>query len=692
MIATIDYAYNKNGKNQNYNKPGQIVAKTGHSKRTVSYDTWYAYWLKYILVGFIFVITFWCYHNSLDNQFTNWDDNRFINENIFIKSFSSANLKMMLFHDVTGDYYNPITIISYAINYHFSGMSPTFYYLSNIIIHILNSILVFFLVLMMLKAMEKCGYGIFKWKEWMAFLCTLAYAIHPMHVESVSWIAERKDVLYAFFYFIGMMVYVHYTEIKVKKYLWLFGVFICYLFSLLSKPMAVVFPFSLLTIDVLLKRDKTISIKNIIPEKLPFFLILIISIISTYHSEKISGAIQVDKMFNFFQRFLFATYSFYIYIMKAFIPIPQSAYYPYPKLSGPSGSLPLIFYISPFIALIVVAIPIYLSYRYGENNFRIAIFGIGFYFFNMVMVSKIISSGPYFLADRYTYVCYFGIFFPVIYFIYKLLEKGGSIRKITITIVSVYMLFLTVTCYERTSIWHNSETLWTDVIEKYPHRVVEAYNSIGLYYFIHHEFEQAYDNYQEAIKLGTENAHVYCNMAVLMYDKKQYDSALDYYTESLNIDSSNADIYTDRGYIYFMKGRTNFAINDYKHALNIEPNSNTEFLLQGIAKMYSVAQQYDSAITYYNRVIQINPNNADYFNCRGKAEYYNGTLKPALMDFLQNLTLAPNDAECMYYLSKIYNSLNDFNNAYKYAQMAQNAGYPLPYNFIKSLKSTHDLK
>src|ERR1700733_7174166 len=99
----------------------------------------------------IALLTFICYHYSLGNQFTNWDDERFITENIFIKSFSAANLKMMMFHDVTGDYYNPITILSYAVNYHFSQLSPSAYYLVNILIHILNSCIVFFLTLILFK-------------------------------------------------------------------------------------------------------------------------------------------------------------------------------------------------------------------------------------------------------------------------------------------------------------------------------------------------------------------------------------------------------------------------------------------------------------------------------------------------------------------------------------------------------------
>jgi len=492
----------------------------------------------------IALLTFICYHYSLSNQFTNWDDERFIPENIFIKSFSAANLNKMLFHDVTGDYYNPITILSYAVNYHFSGLAPQAYYLTNIVIHILNSVLMFFMALMLLKAMEKNGYGIFKWKEWLALFCTLAYAIHPMHVESVSWIAERKDVLYAFFYFAGIMAYIHYTEVHQKKYVWFVYVFLLFLLSLLSKPMAVVFPFSLLAIDVLLKRDKTTSIKNILLEKAPFILIGVVSAITTFLSTKSSGAVQEHQIYSLFQRFLFASYGFYMYIIKAFVPFLQSSFYPYPEASaGGNGSLPFLFYISPIIALIFVAMPLYFSYRSSNNNFRIVLFGLGFYFFNMIIVSQIISSGPNIMADRYSYICYFGIFFPLTLFAYRLLQRGETLKKIITVGLSAYMLLFSVLCYGRTLVWHDSGTLWTDVIHKYPHRIVNAYNNLGNYYFeqfkantSNDNLDKAYDNYNEAISLKTEDPQVYCNMGSLMGAKAKYDQSLKYYYLAVIID------------------------------------------------------------------------------------------------------------------------------------------------------------
>ncbi len=652
---------------------------------------------KYFLLASIIIITFWCYHYSLGNEFVSWDDERFIPQNTFIKSFSAANLKMMLFHDVTGDYYNPITIISYAINYHFSGVAPQSYYLTDIIIHILNSCLMFFLALMMLEAMKRNGFGIIKRKEWMAFFCTLAFAVHPMHVESVSWVAERKDELYTFFYFAGMMAYIRFTGANTKKYSWLGFVFVCFLLSQLSKPVAIVFPFSLLALDILLKRDRIISLKNIFLEKLPFILVSVLCIITTYHSEKLSGSMEKNHIYSFFQRFLFATYSFDIYVWKAFIPTPQSAYYPYPELDGALGNLPFIYYVSPFIALLVVFAPLYLSCRTffhgktleretADNNFRITLFGLGFYFFNMVMFSKIISSGSYFLADRYTYMCYFGIFFPVTYFINNVIQKGDWIRKVVVTMGSIYIIFLAVLCYQRTYVWHNSETLWTDVINKYPRRISVAYDNLGVYHLYHGDMDEACSDFRESIKLAVHYAEPYRNLGLIMSNNNKLDSALYCYTEAIKDDNNYELAYMDRGIVYSKMGRYDFAMQDYKRALRLDTNSTS--LLQNMAFTYLKAGQYDSAISYYTRLIQNNPNLYGYFHFRGISEFYKGDLNPAMNDFMHTLQIAPHDSESMYYLSITYRRIRDFDNALKYAEMAINAQYPVSIEYIKLLKDS----
>jgi len=237
--------------------------------------------------------------------------------------------------------------------------------------------------------------------------------------------------------------------------------------------------------------------------------------------------------------------------------------------------------------------------------------------------------------------------------------------------LSLYMLLFSILCYGRTRVWHNSETLWTNVIKQYPHRIIKAYNNLGNYYFEHSDLDKAYQNYNEAIHLRTKDPQVYCNMASLLGAKKQYKLSLDYYDESLKLDSNDALTYMDRAITYSVMGRFDLAINDYRHSSRIKPNS--EKLFWNIAFTYLNAHQFDSAISYYNHLIWINPANSGYYHYRGVAEYDKGSVKQAMNDFNQDLLIAPHDSECMFYLSITYNRLSDFKTAYKYAQMAQSA-------------------
>ena len=269
------------------------------------------------------------------------------------------------------------------------------------------------------------------------------------------------------------------------------------------------------------------------------------------------------------------------------------------------------------------------------------------------------------------------------------MERGSltTVRYGTIA-CSLYVLLFSILCYERTLVWHNSETLWAEVIKQYPHRVTKAYNNLGNYYFEQRNLDKAYENYNEAINLETEDPQVYCNMGSLLGAKAQYKLSLKYYAMALKIDSNDALTYLDRAITYSAMGQYDLAVKDYRKSSSLNPNS--EILLRNIAFTYLNAHQFDSAISYYTRVIQINPNNSGYFHYRGVAEFDNGAIKPAMDDFKQNLVIAPHDSECMFYLSIGYNRISDFKNAYRYALMAQSARYAVPDEYIRLLKARID--
>jgi tetratricopeptide (TPR) repeat protein len=663
----------------------------------------------------IAITTFFTYRYTLHNEFTNWDDGLYVETNPYIKNLTPQNLKMILLHNITNNYYHPITMLSIAWNYHSAKMEPHAYYLTNVSIHVLDTCVMFFLILFLLEAMTERGYGKIEGKPWLSALGALMYGVHPMHVESVAWLAERKDVLYAFFYFLGLIAYLRYVN-KEKKNLddpessdaslfnslkWFAPVVLCYLCSLMSKPLAVVFPFSLFAMDVLLKRN---NIRKILIEKAPFFLVSLGGGIWAWHAQKASGAVASFHTFSIIQRFMFASYGFVMYVAKAFVPAHLCSYYPYP-ITNADGMLPVIFYLAPFISVIIMALPLLLAYSAGKNFLRIVIFGLGFFFFNLLFVLQFVSSGPAIMADRYSYVAYLGIFFLVIYFASLIMEKWPAYRMPVFAILSAFTLYLAFVCYDRTKIWHSTETLWKDVISKYPagadtiynaahtkyeirqHVFVEtSYKNLGNYYAEKGQYDSAYINYKVLADMHSSDAGVYSNIGNIYGLRKDFPRSLAAYSQALTLDSNNFDSYLDRAITYSIMQDYPNAFKDYERAYKM--NSSSEKLLENRAYTFMADKQYDKSIADYSRLIQINPDKPGaYFN-RGIAEFNKGDNPTALNDFLKTVQGDPQNKDCLYDIALTYERLKDYTNALTYALKAKQAGFAVQDTYIAKLKSS----
>jgi len=665
-------------KNPKQNKPLNVPGKIG-THATSKVANVYPSWLNYALLGGILILTFWCYHYSLGNQFTNWDDDKFIIRNMFIRSFSHTNLMKMLFTDVTKDYYNPLTMVSYAINYHFSELSPQSYYVTEIAMHLINTILVFFLSLALFKAMVKKGYGEIKGIPYLAGLCALWFGIHPMHVESVSWIAERKDVLYVFFYLLGLIVYVKYVlENKTAQMAF---VAVMFFFSLFSKPMAIVFPFSLFTIDILLKRK--IKWKLFI-EKIPLVLISIMFAYLTFKAQTDSNSI-MPYNFTFFQRIMIVCYNYMMYLVKWFVPYPLSSYYPYPDPTS-SHDLPFYFYITFFAASAVTFGLVYFAYKKSENYFRVVLFGFGFYFFNVMLILQFVSAGINIMADRYSYAAYIGFTFMIVYFIYILVNKFPAFKNAVIIVVAAFSCMLTYLCEARTHVWHDSETLWTDVIAQYPHKIYLAYGNLGDYYFTHSDFNKAGDNFREAINLNTPKELIYSDMGSVSIINKQYQAAVGYLNTAEKIDTNDNTLYLRRGYAYYLMGQNELALKDYNHSFRLD--SIYKPLLEDRAALFLYGtKNYPAAIADYSRLITIDPTISQYYVNRGLSKGEAGYMKDGIEDFNKALKVDSNNATCWYDLSFVYWVMKSYPMAINYAYRAQQHGYKLPRGYISRLQS-----
>ncbi len=727
------------------------------------------------LLAGVSIIIFICFRYALHNQFlSDWDDWIYIPKNRFIKAFTAENFHNMLFKDITLNYYHPITLLSLALNYHFSQLDPWAYYFTNILLHIINAVLVFYFIRTLMEAMVKVGYKQIPFIPWLAAIGALLHGLHPMHVESVAWIAERKDVMYAIFYFAGLIMYICYiqgakfrwmlyvnsalalaclwgmiglkdfsldvtktfmlsdplilltpfillslailAEVKYKSpQMGMFYVVEFFIFSMLSKPMAVSFPFALIAVDFLLKRD-TLSILttpgtetlynifckwlfNLLPgslfrsklkalvkltvEKWMFFVIAFLSGIQSIYMQGTTHSLAFTNGYTVFQKFLIACYTFTMYMVKAFYPATLNAFYPFPNLTS-DYRMPSIFYVAPLFAAAIVFIPLYLT-RKNNNFFRVVLFGLGFYFANLVFVLQFLSSGMTIISERYSYIAYFGPIFTVIYFAHWFWQKDKKYHVAIATLLTCVCAILFYLSEQRTKVWHDPETLWTDVINKTADQQPQTpYFNLASYYIDSAKFDKAYVDYAILVKIGSKDPLVFRNLAMIYGMRKQPDSSLYFFSKALEHDSNDASVYTNRAITYANLGNLDLALKDFTKAYSCDTSQNAT-LAQAAAIAYEL-KKYNGALVDYNTLIRKKPEESSYYLLRGNTYLDGGNPQMAIQDYTHMLQLSPKNGECMYDMSIAYHTLKDNAHAVQYATMAQNNGYKLPDNYLATLK------
>ncbi len=583
------------------------------------------------------LITFICFSPILSNHFLFWDDNQYIRNNIYLRRLSWENIKYLFSHQFAANW-QPLTMLSYSLNYYFSGYSPGGYFATNLLLHVANTILVFFLSRNILQLVWKGEQHNVQFKNGafiLPALVSLWFGIHPMHVESVGWLFERKDVLYAFFYLAGLLVYAWGMQRSHRKRNLLFT-FLLFVLSCLSKPMAVVFPASLVLVDYLGRRLKVQGERRkALIEKIPFFLLSVIMGILTLHTQNEEHAFVYS--FSFFSRFLIASYTFLEYMVKLAVPLNLSGFYPYPM--NPGEALPAYFYIEPLLLLLFIGTSLYIAFRKDKKLFSLLVFGLGFYFVNIVLVLQFLSVGSAIISDRYSYIAYFGLFFILAYFTIELFRRSNiALRNIILIAVIALTGFWAYLGNRRTLVWHDTGTMLSDVIRQYPKRVPQAYKYLGIYYGETGMNREALDCYRTLIdSMHMGDAAAYCNMGSVYMSVHNLREAVKYLKASLRLDSNQFMSYRNLGIICADTGNYCAALNYYAKANHIYPYD--EGLCNNISYAHAATKQFDSAIHDYNILIGMDPDNALYWFNRGVAYYQTGNKDAAVADFMKTLNL-----------------------------------------------------
>jgi len=529
-----------------------------------------------VSIGLILIITFLSFLPSLKNDFVNWDDPQYVTENRTLTNPSWENIKT-IFGSFYMGHYHPLTLLSYLLEYQFFELNPSAYHTTNLILHIFNSLLIFWVILMI-------GGG-----NLTSLVVAILFAIHPLHVESVAWISERKDVLYSLFFLGSMVSYLYYQKTSGLNYYYLS--FLLFLFSLLSKSMAVTLPMILFLFDYLLNRKLD---KKILLEKIPFLLIALLFGIIAFFAKDSPGTTGQKSSLSFFENILIASEVLVFYFSKLFLPIKLSCLYPLIKESNPPLSY---VYLSLILGLLIGGIIL------SKYNKKIT-FGILFFFISLlpILPLKIV-------ADRYTYISSIGIFYIAglgVSWGYHWKVRSSKAIKAFLSIILIWIVgifsFLT---YERFHVWKDSITLWSDVLKNYPHIAI-AYIDRGTAFLNRREYDRAISDFDQALNMNPSKekiSSIYNNRGNAYAGKGVYDEAISDFNKAFALNPRYEVAYSNRGNAYYIKGLYKEALSDFNKALEINPGYfeayfNKVLVLEDMGRFREAIEAYNKFIDY----------------------------------------------------------------------------------------------
>jgi protein O-mannosyl-transferase len=582
------------------------------SQRTLSSETTQHKNLIPVLIclalAILTVITFW---QLKDCGFINLDDNIYVYENAYVTSGLNANSIGHAFSSELVERsanWHPVTWMSLMFDYQIFGLNPQGFHMVNLLFHILNTILLF----LILRRMTK--------KLWPSAFVAALFAIHPLHVESVAWIAERKDVLSTFFWMLTMGAYSYYVEHPgFRRY---FFVLLFFILGLMMKPMLITLPFALLLLDYWplqrfieitgiepsAARDNSTNASNFIPtcrdsfsaslirigvstikpdhkikketlevkkpldpeykrsltypllwEKVPLFILAILSSIATYVAAQ-SGGLKSIEAFSVGVRIGNAFISYIAYIGKMIWPSNLAVFYPYPRLLMPWQVLGSVFLIIAITAVVI----------WRAKKFPYMVTGWLWYTGTLVPVNGILQAGGQAMADRYTYIPLIGLFIMVAWGVPDLLKKWNYRKEILLTSSALSVLCLSIITWTQVGYWQNNITLYDHTLKITDYNEL-IYNNRGIAYSSLGNYRQAIDDCSRAIEINPVFAEAYYNRGNAYVNLGNNRQAIEDYSRAIEIRPGYAEAYYNRGHAYADLGNHRQAIEDYGKAIEIKP-------------------------------------------------------------------------------------------------------------------------
>jgi tetratricopeptide (TPR) repeat protein len=578
------------------------------------------------------VATFAVYWQTLYFDFVFFDDQLFISSFFNLKEGLTLKNIIWAFTSTTleTNYWIPITWLSFLLDHELFGQNPSGFHLTNVLFHGVNTTLIY----IVLKKMTRC--------QWQSAIVAALFSIHPLHVESVAWVTERKDVLSTFFFLLTLLSYRNYVKRPgVTRYL---VTLLLFCLGLMSKPMLVTLPLLLMLVDIWpLDRYmihgspdnskipfKTLLLKLIL-EKIPFFILLLVIASITFIAQQKTGNVGSLESYPIGLRLSNAIVSYAAYIGKMIYPLNLAALYPYPEFipwwkTGAAGLL-----------LICVS---WLSIKTFRNHPYIFV-GWFWYLITLLPVIGLVKVGPQAMADRYTYIPLIGLFISLSWGFSRLASLRPYLQTAVILFATASLLLFSSLTWKQIGYWRDTVTLFEHTIAvtgKNP----KVHYGLGVAFFKNAQYEKAISQFAKALELDPGYLLAMKNMGVVLEEQGKLASAVKYYERVIRLAPMHHETYNDMGVALKKMGKPTDAEVYFLKALELKPDNFKA--RNNFADLLVQQNRFQEAVIHYREAIRINPNSSDIYNELGLLYGKMGNYDEAIGSFLKALQLEPDSA------------------------------------------------
>ena len=555
------------------------------------------------------------YAQVADFDFVQADDQTYVTENVEVQGgLRPAGVAWALKTGHASNWH-PLTWLSHMLDIELFGMWAGGHHLTNVLLHVLNTLLLFSLLLRGTR------------QRWPSALVAALFALHPLHVESVAWVSERKDVLSTCLGLLAMRAYVECVTVRRRRMDLVAALFFL---SLLAKPMWVTLPFVLLLLDYWplgrlqlrgLPRVEPLSgaqgrsVAKLVREKLPLFVLAAGSSAMTYAVQQAGGAVKDVVTIPLYLRLANAIVAYVAYLWKAAWPLELGVLYPHPYVDGTGGEPWSAWLIAASATLLIAVTALVL----GWLRRPYAIFGWLFYLGTLVPVAGLVQVGNQAYADRYTYVPLVGIFVMLAWgadeCVRSLSGRRPWMRQAAALLVALVLGACSWLTFEQVGVWRDSIRL-----------------------------------FQHALQVVPENSIIHVAISASYSDQRKMDDAIRHAERAIEIRPDYLEAHSNLGNAWLAKGRPDVAVLHYERALEIEPRSAISLFGRGNA-LWRVGRVAES-IASYEAALEVDANNAKVWNNLGNAQRMNGQLDEAMRSYERAIELDPYTAISYYMLGR----------------------------------------